>query len=43
MIKIIKTNTLNPFDKAFLSPVSDSFVKTEFGTDIPSFVKNAIK
>lgn len=89
MIKNIKTNTLNPFDKAFFgktmiarardlrnrgeflnptilksdcvddlnhfflnkmisktlenSPVSDSFVKTEFGTDIPSFVKNAIK
>lgn len=89
MIKIIKTNTLNPFDKAFFgktmiarardlkntgellvpsnlkldciydlnhffvkqsiaktlekSPVSDSFVKTELGTDIPSFVKNAIK
>lgn len=89
MIKIIKTNTLNPFDKAFFgksmaarardlknsgelltpsklkldciddlnnffvkqsiaktlekTPVSDTFAKVENGTDIPSFVKNAIK
>lgn len=89
MIKIIKTNTLNPFDKAFFgksmaarsrdlknsgelltpskskldciddlnnffvkqsiaktlekTPVSDTFAKAEIGTDIPSFVKNAIK